>query len=268
MKGLLSAVRWHLWLLLGQLWAPLHLTTESLRQALGIPALPCVALACGTVVVLMVKRRHILWRVKELSDRCSAHQEVPREGRRSTGPVIPAKEALRSSSVEAEPPKFLCLLILQNYLVHFTSGVAHFREEVGKWEPPDPSLEVPGERRWSTGPVTPAEEALRSSPLEAELPKLQFLCLVTLRNNLPHFMSGSAHFWEEAGKWEPLDTSQVTDPGSILEWPKKRENLLKKGKECLNNNAHVREEEIERWKPSAREREEEGERSDLSKAPT
>lgn len=208
MKGLLSAVRRHLWLLLGQLWAtlqlwaPLHLTAQSLRQALGMAALPWVELACGTVAVLMVKRRHIHRRGKELSDWCSAYQEVP------------------------------------------------------------------AERRLSTGPGTPAEEALRSSPVEAEPPKLQVLCLLTLNNTLLHFKSGAAHFWEEAGKWEPLDPSQVTGTGSVLEWPKEKENHRKKGKERFSQTAHVLEEETERWKPSAPERKEEGGRSDLSKAPT
>ncbi|ELW67898.1 Cutaneous T-cell lymphoma-associated antigen 5 [Tupaia chinensis] len=115
--------------------------TKNLRQGLGSPEFPWVALVCVAVVVLIVKRRHSFRRGKELSKKCTVHQEVHRQGLQHNGPVTQAEEALGSVLVEARPPTLqsLCLLILSNNLRLSLQDAADFLERARKTKCPKSS---------------------------------------------------------------------------------------------------------------------------------
>ena len=120
MEGLLPDIRFTFQLILEHLWGALLVISESFRQVPALPVFVWVTLACTLVVVMIltVKRGHILRSGNALAERCSAYKEVSGKCCENLVPVIQDDEALGSPVVAASPLPLqtLCLSVMNRHL--------------------------------------------------------------------------------------------------------------------------------------------------------
>lgn len=90
---------------------------EGLKKMPNLPSFSWDILVCMVMLVLLVKRFHIL-SVKLLGKKYSVHREVCGECSENIRPMTKAKEALRPPRMDVSPPmvQTLCLLSLNTNL--------------------------------------------------------------------------------------------------------------------------------------------------------
>ncbi|CAK7296099.1 Melanoma inhibitory activity protein 2 [Vulpes lagopus] len=101
MEGLLPVIRSTFQFIQEHLWGALLVISESCRYVSGLCEFPWEILLYGAVLVLIVKKLHILRSVKALGKRCSVPAEVCGKRRENMGPMTQAGNTLGVPEVKA-----------------------------------------------------------------------------------------------------------------------------------------------------------------------